>query len=74
MATRDILATELIIAEGAAALGPCPNTVPRCLTCLASLDADTAYSCDNCGFPFCGPACCKSDFHVNNECAVFPYR
>ena len=74
VATRDILATELIITEEAAAFGPVPNTVPRCLACLASLEPDTAVSCDKCNFPFCSQACCNSEFHVNNECAVFPYR
>ena len=74
VATRDILPTELIISEEAAALGPCPNTLPRCLTCLASLGADTAVSCDKCNFPFCSKACSQTEVHVNNECAVFPYR
>ena len=74
VATRDILATELIITEEAAAMGPCQNTMPRCLACLANLNPDTAFSCDKCNFPFCNEACCKCDIHVKNECAVFPYR
>ena len=72
VATRDILATELIIAEEAAAFGPVPNTVPRCLACLATVDADTAVSCDQCNCRFCSPACRKRDAHVNNECSRIP--
>ena len=77
VATRDILPTELIISEAAAALGPCQNTQPRCLTCLASMDQmdpEKIVWCDKCNFPFCSEQCATSDIHVNNECGAFPYR
>ena len=77
VATRDILPTELIISEAAAALGPCQNTQPRCLTCLASMDQmdpEKIVWCDKCNFPFCSEQCASSDLHVNNECSAFPYR
>ena len=77
VATRDIEATELILAEKPAAVGPCTNTPPRCLNCLvllSSIPESSVVYCDKCNFPFCSEACSRSDVHVNNECATFPYR
>ena len=77
VATRDILPTELIMLEDPAALGPCQNTAPRCLTCLMALadvpEEDIVY-CEKCNFPFCSVKCSTSKLHINNECSVFPYR
>lgn len=77
VATRDIEATELILSEKPAAVGPCTNTSPRCLNCLLSLSSIPESSivyCEKCNYPFCSEACSTSELHVDNECATFPYK
>ncbi|XP_023328599.1 protein msta isoform X2 [Eurytemora carolleeae] len=64
---RDIEPLELIMWDGAAAMGPRMGGAPVCLQCLKPAKSDVR--CGDCGWPVCGEECQKGHAH-QIECPV----
>ena len=71
VAGRDIKAGEIIMKDGAAALGPDNNPRPVCLVCLARLVKGQVVACRGCGWPLCSVACRDEIGLHARECQLF---
>uniref|UniRef100_A0A6A7FNU5 Protein msta-like n=2 Tax=Hirondellea gigas TaxID=1518452 RepID=A0A6A7FNU5_9CRUS len=61
VATRDIAAGDLIMADAPILIGPKQITEPVCLACYRPVDG--SYKCKKCGFPMCDSDCQDADTH-----------
>jgi hypothetical protein len=62
VATRPLKRGDVVLEDGAAALGPLHSTSPLCLECSVLLPRP-AFTCPYCGFPLCGSGCVRGPRH-----------
>jgi len=67
VATRDVEPLELVLWDGAAAMGPRMGGLPVCLQCLKPAKAGSV--CSKCGWPVCGEKCENGTIH-KAECSI----
>ena len=70
VASRDIIAGEVLFTDTPGAVGPDSNPKPVCLNCYKRLPM-LIYRCRYCGVPLCSPHCQTDDGHHVRECSLF---